>query len=105
MTSPARVVIEIQFFRDCPNAYEMINRVKTACISFHKYIDYRERLVETSEMAQKLKFRGSPTVLINGTDLMNLEEPVSGTLACRYYPDGLPDIKTIENQIRRYIKK
>ena len=105
MTSQNKIVIEMQYFKGCPNSDEMIQRVRTACASFQDSIDYRESLVETPEEAQRIKFLGSPTVLINGSDLDNMPEPASGTLACRYYPNGLPEISTIENMIRSYLKK
>jgi hypothetical protein len=105
MTAQNRIVIEIQYFSGCPHSDEMIQRVRTACNKFEDSIDYQERLVETSEKAQRIKFRGSPTVIINGFDLENMPEPASGSLACRYYPNGLPQINTIETMIRNYLKK
>jgi len=73
----------------------MIKRVKEAIIKINNKIDYTEVLVDTPEKAAQYKFRGSPTVLINGIDLEGLPEPVSGNLACRYYKNGIPAIETI----------
>ena len=56
-------------------------------------------LVDTPEKAELHKFRGSPTVLINGIDLEGLPEPESGNLACRYYSNGIPSVESIINAI------
>jgi protein-disulfide isomerase len=94
-----KVKIEVQHFEGCPNSKEMIARVKTAITEFGNNIEYKEILVETPEEAERVKFRGSPTVLINGIDLENMPEPIEANLACRYYIDGLPSIEEIKNFI------
>ena len=91
--------IEIQHFEGCPNSAEMIMRVKEAIKKFTDQINYKEILVETPEEAERVKFRGSPTVLVNGIDLENMPEPKAGNLACRYYKNGLPSIEEIKNFI------
>lgn len=105
MTVQDKITIEIQYFNGCPHSDEMIQRVRTACTKFEDSIDYRERLVETPEEAERIKFRGSPTVIINGSDLDNMPEPTFGSLACRYYPNGLPEVNKIENMIRSHLIK
>ena len=76
--------IEILYFDDCPNwrlTEALVDRVVndagvTAAI--------RHTLVETEEEAQRLSFRGSPTVLINGVDpWADPDAPVG--LSCRIY--------------------
>jgi hypothetical protein len=104
MSPSGKLRVEIQFFNGCPNAEEMIRRVKAVCALFGRKINYKEHLVETREEAERIKFRGSPTVLINGLDLENMQEPDSGTMACRYYPGGLPTVNKIETVIRGCIK-
>lgn len=94
-----KVEIEVQHFEGCPNSGEMIIRVKSAIKEFNNRVDYREILVETQEKAERVKFRGSPTVLINGIDLENMPEPIEANLACRYYKNGLPSIEEIKNFI------
>lgn len=80
--------ITIQYFRGCPNSSEMISRVKAAIEGREDKVDYEEVLIETAESAEKMKFRGSPTLLINGRDYENLQEPEHISLSCRYYPNG-----------------
>lgn len=91
--------IEVQHFEGCPNSVEMIARVRTAIEEFNERIEYKELLVETPEQAQQIKFRGSPTVLINGIDIERMPEPTEANLACRYYRKGLPSVSQIKEFI------
>ena len=94
-----KLKIEIQHFRGCPNSPEMIHRVKEAIKGSEEQIEYNEVLVESNDLAEKLKFRGSPTVLINGEDIEGREEPESASLNCRVYENGLPSIDEIREKI------
>lgn len=94
-----KIKIEIQHFRGCPNSPEMIHRVKEAIKGSEEKIEYNETLVESNELAEKLKFRGSPTVLINGEDIEGREAPESASLNCRVYENGLPNIEEIRKRI------
>ena len=97
--------IEIQHFEGCPNSAEMIARVKATIKECKNQIDYKEIFVETTEKAERIKFRGSPTILINGIDLKNMPEPKGGNLACRYYKNGLPTVEQIKAFIYNQLKK
>ena len=94
-----KIKIEIQYFRGCPNSPEMFRRVKEAIKGNEEKIEYNEVLVESNERAQKLKFRGSPTVLINGEDFEGRAEPESASLNCRVYENGLPEVEEIRKKI------
>lgn len=63
-----KILLELQYFNGCPNSPEMIRRVKEAISGIEKDVSYKEVLVESNETAEELKFRGSPTLLINGKD-------------------------------------
>jgi len=95
------VHIEFQYFNGCPNSDKMKRRIIIAIQQSKISVDYNEVLIETDEKAQRIKFRGSPTVLITGKDLEGLSEPEIGNLACRYYPNGLPDIEFIVKLIQK----
>jgi len=99
MTEEKKVKIEIQHFRGCPNSPEMIRRVKEAIKDIEEKIEYSEVLIESNKLAEKIKFRGSPTLLINGKDFEGREEPESVALNCRVYEDGLPNIYEIKKII------
>ena len=94
-----KISIEIQHFRGCPNSNDLIERVKAAIQEFDNKITYFETLVEDNLTAEKVKFRGSPTLLIDGKDFEELREPIHSNLACRFYPNGLLTIEAIKNSI------
>jgi hypothetical protein len=77
----------------------MIKRMKEAIKGSEEKIEYNEVLVESNELAEKLKFRGSPTVLINGEDIEGREAPESASLNCRVYENGLPAVEEIRKRI------
>ena len=89
------ITIEVQHFHGCPNSVEMIKRVREATTKSEVNVEFKEVLVDTPEKAKLHKFRGSPTVLVNGIDLEGLPEPESGNLACRYYKNGIPSVETM----------
>lgn len=95
------VKVEVQYFNGCPNSQKMIDNLKAAVSKLQFEISYTETLVETVEMAQQTKFRGSPTLLVNGNDYENLPEPETAALSCRYYQTGLPSISQIKNFIEQ----
>jgi protein-disulfide isomerase len=94
-----KIKIDIQHFHGCPNSGEMIKRVKEAISGFEDIVEYNELLVETNELAEKIKFRGSPTVLINGEDIEGRKEPQFVSLNCRLYTNGLPEVEEIRKRI------
>lgn len=73
--------------------------MKEAIKGSEEKIEYNEVLVESNEQAEKLKFRGSPTVLINGEDIEGREAPESASLNCRVYENGLPAVEEIRKRI------
>ena len=97
----AEVKIEFQWFHGCPNSETMLKRVREAAGRSDRDIDLVEVLVETPEKAREYRFRGSPTVLINNRDITGMEEPAEPSLACRYYPGGLPEVDDILRQIEQ----
>ena len=94
-----KIKIEIQHFHGCPNSPVLIERVKEA-IKELENIEYSEVIVDSNEKAEEVKFRGSPTLLINGEDFENQPGPDKAALMCRYYPNGLPEINEIKNRIK-----
>jgi protein-disulfide isomerase len=93
-----KVRIQIQHFNDCPNSPILIDRVKLAIKDFEN-VGFSEVIVDTNEKAEKLGFRGSPTLLINGEDFENQTSPEKPFLSCRYYPGGLPTVDEIRSKI------
>lgn len=79
--------LELLYFDDCPNwkiAGERLDDVAT-----RRGLAVERRIVSTPEEAEASRFRGSPTVLVDGEDpFASGGEPFG--LACRVYqtPDG-----------------
>ena len=93
-----KTTIELQHFNGCPNSPILIERVKEVISDFEN-IEYNEVIVDSNEKAAEVKFRGSPTLLINGEDFENQPEPLEPALMCRYYPHGLPQTEVIRSKI------
>jgi len=93
-----QIKIELQHFIGCPNSPILIESVKQVIKNFDN-IEYHEVIVDSNEKAKELKFRGSPTLLINGEDFENQPVPDNPALACRYYPNGLPNVKQIKERL------
>lgn len=79
--------VELLYFDDCPNwrdADEVLSR-----LAGEVEFELTRRLVETTEQAEALGFRGSPSILVDGVDVFaSGDEPVG--LSCRIYqtPEG-----------------
>ena len=99
MSNQNKITVQIQYFQGCPNSSEMIRIVKEAIIGIEGEVDYQEILIETNELAEKVKFRGSPTLVINGEDFEGREKPKAASLNCRVYENGLPSIEEIKDKI------
>ena len=91
--------ITIRYFDGCPNWQTADGRLREALASkgFDAEIDYE--LVSTPEEAEGLRFRGSPTILLDGDDPFPAEEASYG-LTCRLYrteagQEGSPSVEQI----------
>ncbi len=98
------ITIEVQYFTGCPNSEKAIEIVKEFISKSTFAVKFKETLVETPGAAAKYKFRGSPTILINGKDVEGLKEPEKPNLACRYYQNGLPTMIVIENAVHQTLQ-
>lgn len=90
--------ITLRYFDGCPNWRTVEERLRGALANADT-VDATITLerVETHEQALHLGFRGSPTVLIDGTDPFADERADIG-LACRVYatPEGLQGAPTLD---------
>jgi protein-disulfide isomerase len=100
VSNKGKILLQIQHFHGCPNSSELISQVRKAISEIENEIEYQEILIETNELAEEVKFRGSPTLLINGEDFEGREEPESASLNCRYYQNGLPSVEDIKARIQ-----
>lgn len=94
--------ITLLYFDDCPNwtdADRHLQQLETE----HPGLIVHRRLVDTPEEAERVGFRGSPSVLVDGVDpFAEPDAPVG--LACRVYqtPDGPAGSPTLD-QLRAAI--
>lgn len=89
------MTLELLYFDDCPNWKIAAERV--AAIAGSRGLRVKHRLVTTPAEAEAARFRGSPTILVDGEDpFASGDEPFG--LACRVYqtPDGLAGSPTTD---------
>ena len=73
--------VTLQYFNGCPN-WKIADDRLSELVDASTVIEYR--LVESQEDAERLGFKGSPTILVDGVDpFAKSDEPVG--LACRIY--------------------
>lgn len=92
------------YFDECPNWLETDQHLRTLAAE-HPEMVVERRLVETVEDAEQTRFRGSPSVIVNGVDPFadaDADAPVG--LSCRMYqtPDGPAGSPTLA-QLREVI--
>ena len=74
--------VTLLFFDGCPNWQTTNANLETLAVEFGFELDRCQ--VETDDDAQRLQFRGSPSVLIDGRDVFATgDEPIG--LSCRMY--------------------
>ena len=89
------------FFDDCPNWRVADDRLRTLAREFTGVTMTHHR-VETADEAERVGFRGSPTILIDGVDPFATDSDPVGGLSCRVFatPDGPAGSPTLE-QLRQ----
>jgi hypothetical protein len=95
------VQIEVFYIPDCPSWSEAGRRVREAlALTGRDRDEIHFRLLNSVEDAALLPFSGSPTILMDGSDLFPGGERTS-QLACRVYatPNGLSGTPTMEQII------
>jgi hypothetical protein len=90
--------VTLRYFDGCPS-WQVARERLEAILREDPLCEFQLRLerIETTEDAERLRFAGSPTILIDGADPFAVDgEPVG--LACRVYqiPDGLAGSPTTE---------
>lgn len=87
--------LALLYFPDCPNWSLAEERLREVAARFGLPIEHR--LVTTQDEAERVSFRGSPTILIDGVDPFAEGDEQVG-LSCRLYrtPDGYAGSPTLE---------
>lgn len=96
--------IEVRYFDDCPNWQTTEGYLKRLVEELGITASIRRTLVNTTELAVRYGFIGSPTVLINGLDPFSSTDAPVG-LSCRVYRNetGLAGSPS-EQQLREALK-
>jgi hypothetical protein len=103
--STGELSIELLYFGGCPSYREAWNQILEVLVAEQLEATVRVVPVETPERAAELRFPGSPTIRINGTDLEPVEQ--TGTMACRVYREndgkGWPSRELLKRRIREAV--
>jgi protein-disulfide isomerase len=94
--------VEVLYVTDCPSHPPAVRLLKDVLAAEGIKAEITEVLVVDAQMASELKFRGSPTIRINGIDIAG-ESSDTGTFACRLYPGspqiGVPPIELVRRAL------
>jgi hypothetical protein len=93
--------VKVLYFDDCPNWKVARQRLgeALAAAGLAQEVEVSYQTVETPEEAERVGFRGSPTILVDGRDPW-AEEGGPGGLSCRIYqtergPEGSPSVQQL----------
>ena len=96
--------IEVLYVPNCPNHPVALERLREILAGESFEAQVTEVLVSSAAMADSLKFPGSPTIRIDGHDIVPQEgQKLSFGLMCRLYTDGdgAPSHQILRDAIRR----
>ena len=95
--------ITLLYFDDCPS-WRVADEHLTTLTTSDPDIEIRRVIVDTPELAERHRFRGSPSIHVDGEDLFDDSDAPVG-LSCRIYqtpdgPAGSPTRTQIEDALR-----
>jgi hypothetical protein len=103
----ARLRVELLATLDCPHAERAEGILRDALVSDGHESSVERIYVSNLDHAAGLGFRGSPTIRIDGVDVMPASQDLPIGLSCRIYPqpdgrvDGVVPAETIVAELRR----
>jgi hypothetical protein len=98
------------YYEECPSHDLALERLHQVLIEEGIAADIKVIRVETEEQAEELHFVGSPTILVNGEDIVLPPSNAYYALTCRAYmlEDGrispLPSSEMIRRSVRNAVK-
>jgi hypothetical protein len=100
--------VELLWWEGCPSYPEALEELKTVLRDEGHDPEAVEMVeVETDEQAERERFPGSPTIRIDGEDVVQPGEGEAMTLTCRVYrlrdgrPSPTPDPDDVREALRR----
>jgi len=98
------VKIEFLYISDCPHYPAALAELKKVLTIEKISAPISEVLVADPRMSEALKFRGSPTIRINGRDIAGESGLPHFAVSCRLYPGqkqpGVPPTEMIHRAVR-----
>jgi hypothetical protein len=94
-----KVRVDLQYVDDCPKFSKLRENLAQAVRGIEDHVEVSETNVLDEATAAEVMFRGSPTLLINGKDVVGMPAPNTPSLSCRIYQDGLPSAELIRWKI------
>ena len=96
--------VEVLYVAACPSHPAAVKLIKSILAAQGVVTEIHEVLVRDEEMASELRFLGSPTIRINGRDVVGESQiPQSFALTCRLYAGskhvGLPPEEMIHQAV------
>jgi len=91
--------VRLRYFEGCPHWQTLHDRLREALrVEGMASVEPILERVETAEAAERLRFIGSPTILVDGRDAFAGGAEASFGLTCRVYqtPEGLAGSPTVE---------
>jgi hypothetical protein len=100
-----RVKVSLLYFDGCPNHHDTLALLNSLLQEASWDGTVQLVNVDSTERAEELDFRGSPTVLIDGVDPFRDHDAPTG-LSCRIYPtasgfQGTPPEQQLRTEIER----
>lgn len=97
--------VEVLFVAECPSHPEAVKLVRDVLSAQSVSAEIHEVLVADERMAKELRFRGSPTIRIDGRDVAGESSHAHDfALSCRLYAGskvaGLPPAEMIHDAVR-----
>jgi hypothetical protein len=98
--------VEVLYTPDCPHHPRAVQQLRDVLFAEGVVAEIHELAVKNTRAAEECKFRGSPTIRIDGRDVAGeSRELESYALACRIYPGakeaGVPPVEMIRRAVRR----
>ena len=96
--------VEVLYVPDCPHHPSAVKQLRDVLLAEGVQTEIIEIPVDDAKTAEEYKFRGSPTVRINGRDIAGAgHSSQSVALACRIYPGaketGVPPLEMMQRAV------
>ena len=100
--------IEVLYVPDCPHHPSAVKQLREVLLAEGVRTEINEVAVTDTKTAEEFKFRGSPTIRINGRDIAGeAHSPAPFALACRMYSGtkepGVPPVEMMQRAVREAV--